>query len=226
MAKPVVLVDDDDDDFIYFNDAVLKEDAPTEEESEDEDEFVPFAVAVAGSVPPAVVEPEALRAVVEDAGKVFGDFLDCSLSLEKQGFIVQYMTCGTLTGAYRSTGITPFRFKSWKDEDEEFRLYVEAAADAIADGLEAEALRRAMNGSDKLLETMLKAVKPEKYATRKMEKVDKNVNVAVGSWSELAKRSEAELVHADVRELPEPEDIAAVARDCTVGDEVRGEISE
>ena len=53
-----------------------------------------------------------------------------------------------------------------RSEDDEFRQAWEEAREAGADKLEDVALDRAFQGSDRLLEFLLKGAKPEKYKDR------------------------------------------------------------
>lgn len=97
------------------------------------------------------------------------------------------------SAGYKTTGAVNRLMK----EDESFRAAVIEAAEAGGDMIEAEAVRRGVNGvkkavyykgeiidyefvySDSLLQMLLKAAKPQKYAERQHRTVEANINVGV-----------------------------------------------
>lgn len=90
----------------------------------------------------------------------------------------------TVTAALAKAGADWARLRRWREMDATFPIREQAARDALADQLEAEAIRRAFKGirvpvyqggllaghvqqySDQLLTLMLKAMRPEKYRER------------------------------------------------------------
>jgi hypothetical protein len=90
----------------------------------------------------------------------------------------------TVTAACAKAGIAFTRLQQWREHDGAFLVKEQTARDAIADQLEAEAIRRAFKGirvpvyqggllaghitqySDQLLTLMLKALRPEKFRER------------------------------------------------------------
>lgn len=90
----------------------------------------------------------------------------------------------TVTAAMQHAGIGPNVLARWREQSGEFLVREQQARDAIADRLEAEAIRRAFKGirvpvyqggllaghvtqySDQLLTLLLKAMRPEKYRER------------------------------------------------------------
>ena len=90
----------------------------------------------------------------------------------------------TVTAACAHAGISYARLAGWRESDGAFLVQEQTARDAIADQLEAEAIRRAFKGvrvpvyqggllaghvtqySDQLLTLMLKALRPEKFRER------------------------------------------------------------
>lgn len=115
-----------------------------------------------------------------------------------------------------------------RKDDPQFDEAVLAASEAAADMIESEAVRRAMQGvkkgvyykgervddeivySDSLLQTLLKAAKPEKYAERSQKNVDINAKIGVAvipavmqSPSDWERQSQ--IVHDQQKLLTEPD---------------------
>ena len=67
-------------------------------------------------------------------------------------------------------------------KDDEFAIALQDAIDIVTDTLESELLKRAMEGSDKLLIKAIEARKPD-YSPRQ----NINANVAL-SWADLARQ--------------------------------------
>ncbi len=72
-----------------------------------------------------------------------------------------------VTVASRMAGIHRRTWYLWRKTDPAFDAMVEEAHETVADDLEAEAIRRAMDGSDSLLMFLLRGRKPEIYGNRK-----------------------------------------------------------
>ena len=104
---------------------------------------------------------------------------------QQQLYLAMFIRYGNRTSACLASGTDPRTVTLW-EEAPEFRNIVREINGCIADSLESEAYRRAMNGSDRLLEVTLKAAKPEKYAEKRME--HKKVDVEIRSWADLAKK--------------------------------------
>jgi len=95
-----------------------------------------------------------------------------------------FSTDGTLTTGCRTAHVAYQTVYAWREHDDDFVLAENQARAALADKLEAEAIRRAYNGwerpiyqrgilvgvercySDMLLKMMLGALRPEKYRER------------------------------------------------------------
>lgn len=84
----------------------------------------------------------------------------------KRTFIAYYSECGSLVMACNYANIHPASVKGWLAHDEEFRNDYDVATDMAVAILEHEARRRALAGSDRLLEFLLKSLKPEVYRER------------------------------------------------------------
>jgi len=90
----------------------------------------------------------------------------------------------TVTAALLKAGASREQLARWREQDAEFLIREQGARDALADLLEAEAIRRAFKGvrvpvyqggllaghvtqySDQLLTLLLKALRPEKFKDR------------------------------------------------------------
>jgi len=102
----------------------------------------------------------------------------------KLAYLRGFVTDGTLTTGCRTAKVAPRTVYAWREHDDDFVLAENQARGALADKLEAEAIRRAYNGwerpiyqrgilvgvercySDMLLKMMLGALRPEKYRER------------------------------------------------------------
>ena len=86
----------------------------------------------------------------------------------KNKFLNCYAVCGQIAKASRAAGINQFTHYYWM-EDPEYVKAFEKAKEVAADYLEEVAIARATSGrkpSDRLLEFLLKAARPEKYKER------------------------------------------------------------
>jgi len=155
----------------------------------------PAPVSIGGISTPA--EPIDYRGAVEltgDAEKLF-DFSNTKLSPIQQLYIIGYATKGTKKGACQLAGVPFYVVNKWMD-NEEFSNALQNAVDIVRDSLEEELLRRAMNGSDRLLLEAVKASKPEKYNKKQS---DINVNgTMVHTWADLAKQVNAMPAHGAI----------------------------
>lgn len=122
-------------------------------------------------------------AELEDTAAGTGQDVDRA---RKRSYLRGYASDGTVTTGCRTAKVSPYTVYRWREEDDEFVLLENQARSALADKLEAEAIRRAYQGwerpiyqrgvlvgvercySDMLLKMMLGALRPEKYR----EKVD------------------------------------------------------
>lgn len=84
----------------------------------------------------------------------------------KRTFIAHYSECGSLIIACNLTNVHPSAVRGWLAQDEVFRDDYDTATDTAISLLEHEARRRALAGSDRLLEFLLKSLKPEVYRER------------------------------------------------------------
>jgi hypothetical protein len=84
----------------------------------------------------------------------------------KKAFLAAYSECGNLSIACNVVGIHPMTVHGWLRTDDVFREDFEVAVEYAVSILEMEARRRALDGSDRLLEFLLKSLKPEVYRER------------------------------------------------------------
>lgn len=145
-------------------------------------------------------EPVDIRESVElvkDADRLF-DFTDTTLTPVQQMYIIGYAVRGTKKGACQLAGVTYSVVSRWLKNDE-FTGALQDAVELVKDSLEEELIRRAMNGSDRLLIEAIKAANPEKYQPKTQNDININGQV-VHSWADLAKQA-AEIKAADVIEI-------------------------
>jgi hypothetical protein len=132
------------------------------------------------------------------------------------------------SAGYRNTAVVNRAAKS----DPQFAEALREAAEAAGDFIEAEAVRRAVQGvkkavyykgdiidweiiySDSLLQTLLKAAKPDKYADRSKQTTDINVRVGIAVIPAAAKNAldwerDSALVHDRQKALNGPEIVDA-----------------
>jgi hypothetical protein len=84
----------------------------------------------------------------------------------KKAFIATFSECGNMSIACNIVGIHPMTVYGWLRTDEAFQEDYNVAVDFAISTLEMEARRRALEGSDRLLEFLLKSLKPEVYRER------------------------------------------------------------
>jgi hypothetical protein len=77
-----------------------------------------------------------------------------------------YYDLGTVIAACKRVGISRRTWYNWAEADPVFADAVRRATEHVADDLEAEAIRRAKDGSDTLLIFLLKAKRPAVYRER------------------------------------------------------------
>lgn len=92
-------------------------------------------------------------------------------------FLVSLARWGTVLAASREVGVTRRRVYELADASPTFRAAMATAQQEFAELLEHVALQRAMNGSERLLEFMLRGALPSKYR----DSAQQSVNVSVGA---------------------------------------------
>lgn len=162
--------------------------------------MVSMSEGVALPVSPMYDVREGLEFMTAADGKVLFDFSESSLNAVQQLAIMGYAMKGTKTGASRIAGV-PYRLIEQWLEIPEFKAHLDTAMSLVKDTLEEELFRRAMNGSDKLLLSAIKALKPEIYEPKTQE-MNINANV-VHSWADLAKQA---IEARDIIEIDDGED--------------------
>jgi hypothetical protein len=81
----------------------------------------------------------------------------------KRAFLYAYAECGSLIIACNLANVHPSTVRQWLARDAEFTEAYDTATDNAVAILEMEARRRALEGSDRLLEFLLKSLRPEVY---------------------------------------------------------------
>ena len=108
----------------------------------------------------------------------------------QQAFLAAYMELGTVAAAMKAVGIGPLTHHQWLQAQPEYAEAFALAREAAADLLEAEAVRRALEGveqpvfyqgkpcgavrrySDTLMMFLLKAMRPERFRDRAARQAD------------------------------------------------------
>jgi hypothetical protein len=94
---------------------------------------------------------------------------------KKKAFIKAYANAGTIRAAAELVGIHRATHYDWLEKDPQYVKDFQQSEKDAADSLEAEARRRAFEGSDTLLIFLLKGFKPERYKERiHQEKTEKH----------------------------------------------------
>ena len=96
---------------------------------------------------------------------------------QKVTFVELFRQNGNVSQTCREIGIQPSRFRYWLSSDESFREFFEEARDQFSDELEGVATVRALAGSDKMLEILLKANRPNKYRESVKVQVDQRATL-------------------------------------------------
>jgi len=173
-------------DYTIDFDEILVEGAMGDEDDEDSLEFEPLKplpVTPPRMLPMTGFPMRSAVELVEAPEKLF-DFTTTKLNAQQQMYIMQYAVRGTKLGACQSAGVNYTTVSKW-NEDEEFVTALSNAVEMSRDALEEELIRRAMNGSDRLMVEAIRASKPEKYGKRDTKDVNINGTV-VHTWSDLA----------------------------------------
>lgn len=170
-------------DMIDFDEILVDELEEMDEELFDEELEATPSVSPMMAVTTSPFPTRQAVELVESPEKLF-DFSKTKLNVQQQMYILQYAVRGTRLGACQGAGVPYSVVEKW-NKDEEFTTALSSALEMAKDALEAEFLRRAMQGSDKLMIEAVRAQLPEKYGRR--ESRDVNVRgTVVHTWSDLA----------------------------------------
>ena len=99
---------------------------------------------------------------------------------KKRAFLIAYSRAGNISQACAAVGIGRRTHYDWLASDTEYEAGFQLAGEYAADALEAEARRRAFEGSDLLLIFLLKGLRPERYRERYDHRVHKPEQVVFG----------------------------------------------
>ena len=91
-----------------------------------------------------------------------------------------YRELGTVAAAVERAGIVRSTWYDWIERDSAFAEQVDTLREAITDRLEAEAIRRAEDGSDSLLRFLLRGQRREIYGDRTQIDASGSVTVDFG----------------------------------------------
>ena len=87
-----------------------------------------------------------------------------STQRDKENFLIAFAEKGTVRAAAKAIGVDRCAHDDWMDNDPEYHEAFERAQVDLADLLESIALKRAVEGSERLLVMLLKANRPEKFS--------------------------------------------------------------
>src|ERR1700756_5465712 len=94
---------------------------------------------------------------------------------KRQQFLELLSESGNVRASCAALNLCRSTLYQWRASDSAFAAAWDSALELGADGLEDEARRRAMAGSDILLMFLLKALRPEKYRERSQVHIHNNV---------------------------------------------------
>jgi hypothetical protein len=134
------------------------------------------------------------------------------LTAHQQRFLAAYAELGNLTGAAAVAGLSRQRHYEWTwSGDEQYIAAFKAANEIAVEGLELEARRRAMGGSDLLLIFLLKGLRPDMYRDNVKVDVNAKVEQTVRSMTDAERQRRIEELLAKARPRP----VAAIANGAT-----------
>ena len=84
----------------------------------------------------------------------------------RPSFLEAFVEHGTVLAACRKVGVGRSTVYDERRRNEDFAPVFADAEVEVTESLEGEAIRRALHGSDRLMEFLLKARRPEKYGER------------------------------------------------------------
>lgn len=86
----------------------------------------------------------------------------------RETFIAALRIQPNVSAASRLAGFGRSAVYAWRDDDPDFAAEWDEAIEESVDGLESVAWERALDNSDRMLEILLKAHRPEKYVERRL----------------------------------------------------------
>ncbi len=94
---------------------------------------------------------------------------EVALTAKQTAFLAAYAQCGVVSDAARAAGINRTTHYQWLEQSAEYAAAFAQSQQRLADLLVDEAVRRALAGSDRLLEFLLKGLKPEMFNRQQVE---------------------------------------------------------
>jgi AcrR family transcriptional regulator len=91
-----------------------------------------------------------------------------STNRARETFLAELRATGNISHSARCAGVDRKTVYNWRDKDAEFAEAWEDAEETAIDQLEKVARDRAIDSSDRMLEILLKAHRPEKYVERRL----------------------------------------------------------
>lgn len=100
-------------------------------------------------------------------GKAADKFFTFKKDSAKYPFLLSYYKYRTITPACIENGIAYSQYKAWFRDDPEFAEACSSIQDKIVNELEDAGFKRALKGSDSLLQFFLRALRSDTYSERK-----------------------------------------------------------
>jgi len=112
----------------------------------------------------------------------------------RPAFLAAFAEAGSVATACRAAGINRSTVYRERQRDEQFAVAWADTEEGVTDMLEAEALRRAMDGSDRLLMVLLRARRPEVYREGARAAQRSTTHPEAAGLEALSALSDAELI--------------------------------
>lgn len=111
---------------------------------------------------------------------------------QKRAYITVLGETGSPSKAAKAAHITQRVVQSWRENDEDFLIQSDDAMESLIDGLEEVAFQRAREGSDRLVEFLLKSNRPHKYRERMQIDIDSRTMVILKDLTGTQEQREGE----------------------------------
>lgn len=97
----------------------------------------------------------------------------------RAAFLAHFAEHGNVTAAAKAAGMSRNAAYCWRNDDPDFAADWDDAEQQAVDKLEQVARERAIDSSDRMMEILLKAHRPEKYVERLRSETTSHVTVTI-----------------------------------------------